>query len=51
MPERRRWSSARNPDQPEIDRQGRLVLWMTLGAALLIVIIAAVIALILTHTM
>jgi hypothetical protein len=51
MPERRRWPSARNPDRPEIERQGRLVLWMTLGAALLVVIIAAVIALILTHTL
>jgi preprotein translocase subunit SecE len=51
MPERRRWSTARNPDRPEIERQGRVVLWMTIGAALLIVIIAALIALILTHTM
>jgi hypothetical protein len=51
MPERRKWATARNPDRPEIERQGRLVLWMTLGAALLIVIIAALIALILTHTL
>ncbi len=51
MPERGRWPSARNPDRPELERQGRLVLWMTLGAALLIVIIAALVALILTHTL
>jgi hypothetical protein len=51
MPGRRRWATAENPDRPEIERQGRVVLWMTMGAALLIVIIAALLALILTHTL
>jgi hypothetical protein len=50
VPGRRRWSATPNPDRPEIERQGRLVLWMTLGAALAIVILAAVLALIFTHT-
>jgi preprotein translocase subunit SecE len=51
MPGRRRYSVSENPDRPEIERQGRVVLWMTIGAALLIVIIAALLALILTHTL
>ena len=47
----RRWSDTRNPDRAEIERQGNLVLWVTLGGALLVVIIAALIALTLSHTL
>jgi hypothetical protein len=46
---RRGWnrSPPNNPDRPAIERQGKIVFWLTLGVAVLIVVIAVVYALVL----
>jgi len=38
-----------NPDQPELEKQGRMVFLMTMGAALAVVVVGAIIALLVLH--
>lgn len=43
----RRWRAPPpNPDRPQIERQGNLMFWVTLAAALAIVVIAVVLGLV-----